>query len=104
MGYSNRDMTIMGLESLHERLVEAAEHDRIAMIDAMVVENAIRLLKEKKTVKPYLGFDMVWRCGYCKEAIAHRNKVETAAEQCDYQYCKVCGNEVKWDDDTNSYI
>lgn len=104
MGYSNRAITIVGLESLHERLVEAAEHDRIAMLDAMVVDNAIRLLKEKKTVKPYLGFDMVWRCGYCKEAIAHRNKVKTAAEQCDYQYCKVCGNEVKWDDDTNSDI
>lgn len=45
---TERERVIKGLESLHERLLDAAMWDSVAMLDALMVAGALYLLKEQK--------------------------------------------------------
>ena len=47
----DREKVIKGLELLYDRLLDAAKRDSIAMLDALMVENAVALLKEQETQK-----------------------------------------------------
>ena len=44
----DREKVIRGLESLHERLLDAATRDKIAMLDAIIVDDALALLKAQE--------------------------------------------------------
>ena len=44
----DREKVIKGLESLHERLLDASKQNAIATLDASMVADAIALLKEQK--------------------------------------------------------
>lgn len=44
---TERKKVIRGLESLHVRLLDAATRDKIAMLDAMIVADALALLKPR---------------------------------------------------------
>lgn len=52
---TEREKAIKGLESLHKRLLDAAAQDRIAMLDANMVSDALVLLKDS-------GQDEDWLC------------------------------------------
>ena len=54
---TNKERVIKGLESLHDRLLDAAKQYVIATLDASMVADALALLKEQP--------DIV-RCGDCK--------------------------------------
>lgn len=45
---TERERVIEGLESLHERLLDAARWDSVAMLDALMVAGALYLLKEQQ--------------------------------------------------------
>lgn len=47
---TNLEKTLAGLESLHVRLLDAATRDKIAMLDAMIVEDALDLLKAQQHI------------------------------------------------------
>jgi hypothetical protein len=46
----DREKVIKGLESLHERLLDAATREKIAMLDAMIVADALALLKAQEPI------------------------------------------------------
>lgn len=45
---TDKERVIKGLESLHERLLDAAKQDAIATLDASMVADALAMLKEQK--------------------------------------------------------
>ena len=45
---ADREKVIKGLESLYGRLVDAAKRDKIAMLDAIIVSDALVLLKAQE--------------------------------------------------------
>lgn len=45
---TDREKVIKGLKSLYERLVDAAKRDKIAMLDAIIVSDALALLKAQE--------------------------------------------------------
>lgn len=47
---ADRQKTIKGMKSLHTRLLDAATRDKIATLDAMIVSDALALLKEQEPV------------------------------------------------------
>jgi len=88
---AERERVIKGLESLHERLLDAAMWDSVAMLDALMVAGALYLLKEQEAVKPevyYVGEDKYkfYRCPVCKTAWYYKGN-----------YCLGCGRSVKWE-------
>lgn len=46
----DKEKVIKGMESLYDRILDAAKRDSIAMLDALVIENALSLLKEQEAV------------------------------------------------------
>ena len=47
---ADKDNVIKGLELLHDRLLDAAKQDSIAMLDASMVADAIILMKEHENI------------------------------------------------------
>lgn len=84
----NIENVIKGLESLHDRLLDAAKQDAIVMLDVSMVADAISLLKEQEAV-PVIQREvmhmLVWCCGSCGVAITDGDK-----------FCRMCGRPVKW--------
>lgn len=68
---TDKERTIKGLESLHDRLWDAAKQDAIATLDAHMVADALALLKEQDN------------CENCAVAIEDRQPVVR---------CKDCKN------------
>ena len=100
---------IKGMELLYDRLLDAAKQDSIAMLDALMVENAIVLLKEqeakqaiKQTYHVMMNRDYEnpvevtrydWLCPTCKSLLCR--DIDVIDDN--YHFCKVCGQAVKWE-------
>lgn len=52
---TDREKVINGLESLHTRLLDAATRDRIAMLDAIIVADALALLKAQEPNEDWIS-------------------------------------------------
>ena len=76
----DREKVIKGLESLHKRLLDAAAQDRIAVLDANMVSDAMELLKAQEprllTAEELTGGDECW--------LEHKNGA------CGYADCYMC--------------
>lgn len=67
-------------------------------------EDFIKLC-ETEAVKPVLDFDGkdVWRCGKCGGTIFHPSNTQADEDEKNYnRYCRKCGREVKWNDESGS--
>ena len=91
---TDKERIIKGLESLHDRLCDAAKQYAIATLDASMVADALALLK-KQEAKPVkvsenaYGYKNYY-CPNCGKWFDYKD-VER-------KYCHRCGQEVKWDD------
>lgn len=84
------EKVIKGLKSLHKRLLDATAQDKIAMLDANMVSDALALLKAQEPVEPQKMLNGLWayeRCGACEKPLYERG----------FAYCPWCGRKVKWD-------
>ena len=89
MTMADKDNVIKGLKLLHDRLLDAAKQDSIAMLDASMVADAIAMLKEQEAVpviQREIAHLLFWCCGSCGVAITDGDK-----------FCRNCGREVKWE-------
>lgn len=77
---TDREKVIKGLESLHTRLLDAATRDRIAMLDAIIVADALALLKAQEP--RVIDFDDVVGGDECW--------LETVNGACGYADCYAC--------------
>lgn len=62
-------------------------------------DDALKLLKGQKPVKPYLDFDGkdVWTCGNCNKHLFHLSYTQCDDdEKAFHKYCGYCGRAVKW--------
>ena len=62
-------------------------------------------LCETESVKPVMDFDGkdVWRCGNCGGTIFHPSNTQADEDEKNYnRYCRKCGREVKWNDESGS--
>lgn len=90
----DRKNVIKGLESLHDRLLDAAKQNVIATLDASMVADALALLKEQdEPIEPTLNeshsyVSDAFKCGKCGHIIKFHAK-----------YCEDCGQAVKWNDE-----
>lgn len=70
---TNKESIIKGLESLHDRLMDAAEKNAIATLDASMVADALALLKEQDECENCAvaieDRQPVVRCRDCKHAV-----------------------------------
>ena len=82
----DREKVIKGLESLRTRLLDVAMQDRIFVLDASMVANAIALLKEHDAVEPNVS-STEQRCGNCNKII----------EMDGWKVCPWCGKRIDWE-------
>lgn len=93
---TNREKIIEGLELLHNRLLDAAKRDAIAMLDASMVADAIAMLKEQEAVpviQREIAHMLFWCCGSCGVAITDGDK-----------FCRNCGRAVKWNNEIDKEV
>ena len=94
---NDQKKVIKGLELLHDRLLDAAKLDAIAMLDASMVADAITMLKEQEAVEPikmqrmdsnFSFFVPYFLCGNCRYELVGK----------DVMFCSHCGQAVKWNE------
>jgi hypothetical protein len=96
----DREKVIKGMESLYDRLLDAAKLDTIAMLDASMVANAIALLKEQEegtghwiiNEYEYLTCSLCGKSYYtgCKST----KEAQTNQKKNAYPYCPYCGKKM----------
>ena len=92
---ADKDNVIKGLELLHDRLLDAAKRDAIAMLDASMVADAIVLLKEQEPKTIFGIADSiegieVGKCPRCDRTILSKQSDPT-------WFCKYCGQAVRFE-------
>lgn len=65
------EKVIKGLESLHVRLLDAAKRDSIAMLDVIIVSDALALLKAQEP---------------CEDAVSRKDVINVLQSPCDMRY------------------
>ena len=96
MTMADKDNVIKGLKLLHDRLLDAAKQDSIAMLDASMVADAIAMLKEQEAVpviQREIAHMLFWCCGSCGVAITDGDK-----------FCRNCGRAVKWNNEIDKEV
>ena len=82
---------------MHGRLLDAATRDSIAMLDAIIVSDALALLKSQEPVEPVIDID-TWKCGNCGHTLEHQELLgDNVLLHEQYNYCPECGRKVKWE-------
>lgn len=84
----------LAMKEIQEAIQKAAKDDFIELCS-----------DEANAVKPILDFDGkdVWRCGNCGGTIFHPSNTQADEDEKNYnKYCRKCGREVKWNDESGS--
>ena len=88
---TDQEKIINGMKSLHARLLDAATRNKIAMLDAMIVEDALALLKAQEPL-PVKYTTSTIRCPKCNKQITSRGAIHN-----EIRFCWKCGQAVKWE-------
>ena len=97
---ADRQKTIKGMESLHTRLLDAATRDKIATLDAMIVSDALALLKAQEPIEPSPAINNYgdWLCGKCYNSVVGTEELDEGGfVPIRFNYCPNCGQAVKWE-------
>ncbi|MBR2854471.1 MAG: hypothetical protein IKE81_09125 [Clostridia bacterium] len=97
----DREKVIKGIEScepsISKRVCKNCPYREEMNCDYVLWNEALVLLKEQETVKPYIDIDEA-KCPDCKVKLTRQELLgEDVLFEDFYDYCPRCGRKVKWE-------